>query len=282
MKLLNLGCGEKYHKEWINIDFISNNDNVQAHNLLSGIPLKDNSVNVVYHSHLLEHFSKADGFKLIQECYRVLDKDGIIRIVVPDLETIIKEYLKNLQLAISGDKEGADNYEWIMLELFDQMVRNNSGGGMKEYLYRDNLQNEKYIISRIGSEAKKIRATFLNKNKKNHNDENKEFKKEMGIYYILKRIRRKLIKTKEKVIRMSLKEEQLMALKIGKFRSEGEIHQWMYDRYSLSEILKNLGFKKIIICSAFESEIPNWISYELDVENGAVRKPDSVFIEAVK
>src|SRR5680860_613780 len=112
MKLLNLGCGNKYHKDWLNIDFVSSSEFVKEHNLLNGIPIKDESVDVVYHSHILEHFSKEDGYHFIRECYRVLNKDGIIRIAVPDLEIIAKEYLKNLQLAIEGDKEAKNNYEW--------------------------------------------------------------------------------------------------------------------------------------------------------------------------
>ncbi len=70
--------------------------------------------------------------------------------------------------------------------------------------------------------------------------------------------------------------------KIGKFRLGGEIHQWMYDRYSLSELLNKVGFVDIKVCSAFESEIPNWQNYQLETINGVVRKPDSLFIEAKK
>src|SRR5690606_3528870 len=101
---------------------------VKSFNLLKGIPLKDESVDVVYHSHLLEHFSKNDGFRFMQECFRVLKPSGVIRIAVPDLEIIAKEYLRNLELAISGDREGMYNYEWMKLELFDQIGRNESGG----------------------------------------------------------------------------------------------------------------------------------------------------------
>lgn len=38
MKLLNLGCGQKYHKDWVNIDFVSNREQVVSHNLLEEIP----------------------------------------------------------------------------------------------------------------------------------------------------------------------------------------------------------------------------------------------------
>ncbi len=56
----------------------------------------------------------------------------------------------------------------------------------------------------------------------------------------------------------------------------------MYDRYSLTELLKEVGFGQIILRTAFESEIDKWEKYQLDVIDGEVRKPDSLFIEAKK
>lgn len=282
MKLLNLGCGQKYHKDWINIDFISNSDNVIPHNLLEGIPLENESVNVVYHSHVLEHFSKTDGLKFMNECFRVLKPNGIIRIAVPDLETIAKEYLRNLELAASGNMEGKNNYEWIKLELLDQMVRNKSGGAMKEYLFQPKLPNEKYVYERIGIEGKSIRQAFLN----NQVSSTKKLKATSSKNSLMKRFLKKI---KDKIFNKSRKSKnkvltvaQKKALRIGQFRLNGEIHQWMYDRYSLTELLKEVGFSKIIISTAFESEIDHWEKYQLDVIDGETRKPDSLFIEAKK
>jgi hypothetical protein len=69
--------------------------------------------------------------------------------------------------------------------------------------------------------------------------------------------------------------------KLSQFRVSGEIHQWMYDRYSLSKLLAETGFSNIRQCKADESDIPNFRSYLLDTEeNGMIRKPDSLFIEA--
>ena len=71
-------------------------------------------------------------------------------------------------------------------------------------------------------------------------------------------------------------------MQVGAFRSNGEIHQWMYDSYSLSHLLRKVGFEQIKVCSAFESRILNWEKYELDTVDGEIRKPDSLFIEATK
>lgn len=281
MRLLNLGCGSRFHKDWINIDFVSNTEHVIAHNLLNGIPFENNSMDTVYHSHVLEHFSKKDGFAFIEECYRVLKTNGVIRIAVPDLETIAKEYLKNLQLATTGNEQAKYNYEWIVLELFDQMVRNKSGGEMKSYLCQPKIPNENYVFSRIGMEAKKIRESFLLSNKKKLANFSK-VKKE-------KTIKNRLIKIKNRIKNISLgisvnrlTPNQKKALDIGQFKLSGEIHQWMYDRYSLTQVLDQIGFKDVKICTAFNSSIINWESYHLDVIAGEVRKPDSLFIEAKK
>src|SRR5689334_18953207 len=85
---LNLGCGYHYSSapEWINVDFVATGGGVQPHNLLDGIPFPDNSFDLVYHSHVLEHFTKNDGECFIAECFRVIKPGGFIRVAIPDLE----------------------------------------------------------------------------------------------------------------------------------------------------------------------------------------------------
>ena len=57
----------------------------------------------------------------------------------------------------------------------------------------------------------------------------------------------------------------------------------MYDRYSLSRLLRQTSFVSIKICSPDQSFIPDWEKYHLDTESdGRVYKPNSLFIEARK
>jgi len=94
MTLLNLGCGQRFHPDWMNIDFVSHAPEVMAHDLTTGIPVPDNSADAVYHSHVLEHFSKSNGAAFIQECFRVLKPGGVLRVVVPDLEALALQYVQ--------------------------------------------------------------------------------------------------------------------------------------------------------------------------------------------
>src|SRR5574344_1513960 len=79
-EMLNLGCGRCFHKDWINVDYSSCDESVIAYDLTKKLPFEDNSFEVIYHSHLLEHFEKSFAPIFLKECYRVLKKGGIIRI----------------------------------------------------------------------------------------------------------------------------------------------------------------------------------------------------------
>ncbi len=68
-----------------------------------------------------------DAANFIGECYRILKPNGIIRVAVPDLEAIAKEYLHALENAKSGTLEDIQNYDWILLELYDQVIRSRPG-----------------------------------------------------------------------------------------------------------------------------------------------------------
>ncbi|MGA9379876.1 MAG: methyltransferase domain-containing protein [Phormidium sp.] len=86
MNYLNLGCGYRFHPDWTNVDFVSTGEGVIAHNFIKGIPFHDSSFDVIYHSHLLEHFSKKEAESFLRDCYRVLRPQGVLRVAVPDLE----------------------------------------------------------------------------------------------------------------------------------------------------------------------------------------------------
>jgi predicted SAM-dependent methyltransferase len=273
---LNLGCGDRFIESWINMDFISNSPFVRQHDLNTGIPLRDHSVDVVYHSHILEHFTKGKGEQLIKECFRVLKPGGIIRIAVPDLEQLARQYLINLEKVNSDNSEmNAENYNWSLIELFDQMIRNQSGGEMGKYWTREKLINADYITSRVGFEFKKFRMNYENSMKAGPTASTLLIKPRPNILAKLKSaIRRKILPPVR---------DDSHFTQIGEFRSSGEIHQWMYDRYSLKVLLEKTGFRNIKQEDAFSSSIGKWNEFvSLDVEKGTIRKPDSLFMEGIK
>jgi SAM-dependent methyltransferase len=162
--LLNLACGTRTDASWNNLDFSPYaslrrrprivkllrevgflsaeryqrlqeiDPAIIRWNLARGIPFAESTFDVVYHSHFLEHLEREAAVKLLGECYRVLKPGGILRIVVPDLETLVLLYREALEaFDKSGDtRENEAAYDSAIVDLFDQMVRRGSSGAAQQ------------------------------------------------------------------------------------------------------------------------------------------------------
>lgn len=120
--MINIGCGPIGHKEWVNIDYgvlaffhrfsyfeklmcklnlwpkgynYKWPDNLFFKDCRKGLPFKSNSVHFIYTSHFLEHLEKYKVVKLIRDCYTCLVPGGVMRIVLPDVDIIVGEYINN-------------------------------------------------------------------------------------------------------------------------------------------------------------------------------------------
>lgn len=242
--LCNLGCGTKHHPDWINIDFLGDRNAVFPWDLRLALPLPNVCCDAVYSSHAIEHFDRTGARRFLTECHRVLKTGGILRLVTPDLEGIARSYLQCLEAAQRGEQGAAARYEWIVVELLDQMVRHESGGEMLKLWCRPELPAEDYIAQRVGTEYWRARQHCKGRSISEATPTN--------------------------------------AQAVGSFRLGGEVHQWMYDRYSLGRLLAESGFSSIRVCQATDSSIKDFASYGLDTEpDGSVYKPDSFFMEAI-
>ena len=78
--------------EWLIVDIRKGAD-VRVDLCQQLIPLKSNSVDLIYCSHTLEHIFKDKIESVLCEFYRILKPNGTLRIVVPDLEKISQAYI---------------------------------------------------------------------------------------------------------------------------------------------------------------------------------------------
>ena len=275
---LNIGCGQRFCPDWTNIDYVGR-DGVLAHDLLKGLPFPDESFDVVYHSHVLEHISKPDAVSFIRECYRVLKPNGTLRVVIPDLELLVRNYLGKLEEVRLGSEKEYVNYEWTVIHLLDQLVRANSGGEMARFLSERNDLDLEFIIDTCGDEVAEIARESRAKKIKTplKNNGSATTKKKSRIKGIIRQTL-KVICNKYKKVQCSDEDE---FDKQVAFRRTGEVHQWMYDEISLKKLLLDCGFINILLTSATESSIENWSSFNLDTsKDGSIFHTDSLFMEA--
>jgi len=67
---------------------------------------------------------------------------------------------------------------------------------------------------------------------------------------------------------------------LGDTAKNGALHRWMYDRFSLAELLRECGFVDIRQQDATSSYISDWAEFHLDTEpDGTIYKPGSLYIE---
>ncbi len=118
---LHLGCGPKTPKGWLNVDGSWNariakhpmlrslaarlglapaerfsipwSSHILIHDVRKPLPFPDCSFSAIYASHLLEHLYLTQGKRLLEECFRVCEPGGVLRMVVPDLGAVVREYL---------------------------------------------------------------------------------------------------------------------------------------------------------------------------------------------
>lgn len=277
---INLGCGNCFHADWLNYDLVPQAPGVVRWDATRGIPLTDESCEVVYHSHMLEHLRRDAVGPFLRDCRRVLRPGGIIRVATPDFEQACRLYLEKLAAAVAGTPGAGPEYEWAVLELLDQTVRETSGGGMREFLSRDPPEAESYVLRRIGVEGEDLIRSLRREREQRARAAPSSLRARFR--HGLQALPRLPAKVRLLLARLLLRREERQALGIGMFRLGGEVHHGLYDRCSLGRLLREAGFSDPTTMSADQSRIPAWSAFHLDtLPDGTPRKPDSFYMEAV-
>jgi predicted SAM-dependent methyltransferase len=87
----------------------------------------DDSVAVVYASHVLEHVHRADALRFLSDARRVLKSGGLCRVIVPDLHAIVGWYLAHRQEPSEGRTTTSSD---LLMEMLALRVREPSAGNL--------------------------------------------------------------------------------------------------------------------------------------------------------
>ncbi|TVT58080.1 MAG: methyltransferase domain-containing protein [Sedimenticola thiotaurini] len=266
-QLLNLACGSKVSEvgNWTNVDFQSPIEGVIEMNILKEMDFPEATFDVVYSAQFIEHLTLNEGEKVLKDVARVMKPGGVIRLVTPDLEELSRTYLALLdQLKAASSVEIANRYDWVRLELFDQIVRDHSGGETLMFLAACDDATKRYIVDRIGYTA----TTFFAPQELPQ--------RKLTFAHLLRKVKR--IPRKLRLLAGDFFASDSM--RIGRFRRSGEVHRYMHDIYSLTRLLQKAGFHTIVRVDAHNSTIQNWEKYGLDVVGGTIDGPLSLYVEA--
>jgi predicted SAM-dependent methyltransferase len=109
---LHLGCGKRYiplftyhidAREFPYVDYVTSVDKLGM--------FENNSVDLVYSCHVLEHFGRNKIEDVLGEWYRVLKIGGILRVAIPDFEKLVEVYNKTKDIKlVLGSMVGRQDY----------------------------------------------------------------------------------------------------------------------------------------------------------------------------
>lgn len=147
---IHLGCGEINSSGFINVDKRPFSHIHHVHDVTYLPFLKENFADLIYASHILEHLPVNKLESVLLEWKRVLKKGGVLRLGVPNFDTILAIY-----------KDNYDSIESIWQPLL--------GGQDYPENFHYSIFNQKYLtelLRKVGfSEVKEWNAKEVN----NHN-----------------------------------------------------------------------------------------------------------------
>jgi SAM-dependent methyltransferase len=272
--------GALYRREWTNVLFSMepqppDETDVLYHDLRGPLPFADATFDAAYALHVIEHLTPAGGAAFIKELHRVLKPGAVVRISTPDMEDICRSYLQQLDTCRANRTHlNLVRYRWAVLELLDQLVRDQSGGLMSQACAAGDFDPE-FARKRFGDvfdefapavpgDDGRIRPTSVLK----------RLKALTGRSF-LHGLRRRVRDTLDGMGRARPPENE--ALRIG------ELNRWMYDHLSLEMLLQTGGFGEYQRQDHRSSLIAGWEKYALDQStHGPHPIEPSLYVEARK
>ena len=88
---LDIGGGWQLLAGWLNID-IETIPGVMRMDATRRFPFADETFQYVYCEHMIEHVPHEKGTYMLRECYRVMRRGGVIRVITPNLSAILGLY----------------------------------------------------------------------------------------------------------------------------------------------------------------------------------------------
>jgi len=138
---LNIGSGwRNFGEDWTHIDG-GNYPHVKSHDI-TDLPYEDNSVDLIYASHVFEYFDREEGVNVLKEWGRALKSGGTLRIAVPDFEVMARLY-----------SQGKFPLKTFLGPLYGKMEMGSKGGETGKTIYHKTVydfESLKEILTSCG------------------------------------------------------------------------------------------------------------------------------------
>ena len=145
---LHWGCGPHHFEGWVNVDGWDSSAVDYIHDLRRTLPFQNESVELIFTEHVLEHFTEQDGQAILQDFYRMLKFGGTARIIVPDFSKFVHNDKDAGEVFVGSSWEGMSHAQATNDLFYNHFHRAIYDGEML-----------KCALVRAGFAIKNIRAT---------------------------------------------------------------------------------------------------------------------------
>jgi len=112
MLKLNLACGKCIIPGYVNVD-IQDGPGVDLVCDIRELPYDNNSVDLIYASHILDHFGRDEWLGVLRYWYDKMRPGGILRVAVGDFAAICEHYMETRSLTgLVGLVVGGQRHEY--------------------------------------------------------------------------------------------------------------------------------------------------------------------------
>lgn len=109
---LNLGCGSRYKRDWINIDLRHDAD--LRLDIRENFCFGEDTVSIIYSEHFFEHLAYPRAIEhLLHESLRVLEPGGVFSVGIPDAEEVLLQYARGELPALIQQWRQDENLQWF-------------------------------------------------------------------------------------------------------------------------------------------------------------------------
>ncbi|WP_170135071.1 hypothetical protein [Acuticoccus kandeliae] len=271
-RYLNIACGGTYvaRADWENVDYTPDEaGHVTRMNVLNRLEPSRSQYEVVYCSHFVEHIPADSVMAFLERCRSLTAPGGVLRVVVPDAEFLLREHLRHKDAGNHGLAEFA------FVNFLDQCVRRTRGGRLgaingeiAQGRRPDLVEYAEFLNGAPDAGAVTTGAA-----------DGRPLAKVLRLISSPARLRAAL---EQRYIRLisRLLPEGFRAQNVS-FADVGELHHWMYDFAQLEGLLKAAGFSSVSRLGFNTSKRSDGIFLPLDAVDGAPRKGHhQLFIEA--
>ena len=124
---INLGCYDKKLPGFTNIDIRPEADPDIIDDAFELKTIQNNSVELIYSSHMLEHLNYDETKSALKLWYSKLIDGGILRLAVPDFESVCRRYIYNGSIedvlhSVCGSQKHEFDYHYNIFDLFLQRI----------------------------------------------------------------------------------------------------------------------------------------------------------------